>query len=52
MYQLRQYQIDLTSRIAQSWFEHGNRRVLCQLPTGGGKSVLLSSIVQSFNDRG
>jgi superfamily II DNA or RNA helicase len=51
-YQLRPYQTDLISRIAQSWYDNGNRRVLCQLPTGAGKSIVLSSIVQSFNDRG
>jgi superfamily II DNA or RNA helicase len=51
-YQLRQYQTDLISRTAQSWFEHGNRRVMLQLPTGGGKTIVLASIVQNFADRG
>ena len=51
-YQLRQYQQDLISKVAASWFEHGNRRVMAQLPTGGGKSLILSSIVKDFNNRG
>lgn len=51
-YQLRQYQQDLISKVAASWFEHGNRRVMAQLSTGGGKSVILSSIVKDFSNRG
>lgn len=52
MYQLRQYQIDLIDKIYKSWAQ-GNRRVMAQLSTGGGKSVCLSAIVQNFhNDRG
>jgi superfamily II DNA or RNA helicase len=50
-YQLRTYQQDLISRIGQSWFDRGNRRVMAQLPTAGGKSVVLSSIVNDFADR-
>ena len=51
-YQLRPYQQDLISRIGQSWFDHGNRRVMAQLPTGGGKSVVLASIIKDFSNRG
>jgi superfamily II DNA or RNA helicase len=51
-YQLRHYQTDLISRIAQSWFEQGNRRVMAQLPTGGGKTIVISSIVKDFSNRG
>lgn len=51
-YQLRQYQTDLISRTADSWFANGNRRVMLQLATGGGKTIVLSSIVQNFADRG
>jgi superfamily II DNA or RNA helicase len=42
--QLRDYQQDLISRIYQSW-ESGNRKVLAQLPTGGGKTIVLSAII-------
>jgi superfamily II DNA or RNA helicase len=47
-YQLRPYQQDLISKIAASWFEHGNRRVMAQLSCGGGKTVVFSSIVDEF----
>ena len=50
-YQLRPYQLDLISRIGQSWFDHGNRRVMAQLPTGGGKSIVLASIIKDFSNR-
>jgi superfamily II DNA or RNA helicase len=41
---LRPYQQDLISRIYQSW-ESGNRKVMAQLATGGGKTIVLSAIV-------
>lgn len=47
-YQLRQYQTDLISKVAESWYGQGNRRVMAQLSTGGGKSVILASIVDEF----
>lgn len=50
-YQLRPYQQDLIAKIFQSW-DVGNRRVMAQMPTGAGKTVVLSSIVQNFADRG
>jgi superfamily II DNA or RNA helicase len=48
MYQLREYQINIVDKIYESW-AHGNRRVMAQLSTGGGKSVILSAIVQNLN---
>lgn len=43
---LREYQTELISKIYQSW-ERGNRKVLAQLPTGGGKTIIISAIVQT-----
>lgn len=43
-YQLRPYQSDLLDRVAQSW-EVGNRRIMLQLPTGGGKTICFSHLV-------
>lgn len=42
--QLRPYQSDLISRVYQS-YHAGNRNVLAVLPTGGGKSVIVSQII-------
>ena len=41
--QARQYQTDLKNGIYQSW-ARGNRNVLAVLPTGGGKSLVISDI--------
>ena len=46
-YQLRDYQTDLIDRTQQSW-NAGNRRVMLQLPTGGGKTICFSHIIQMF----
>jgi superfamily II DNA or RNA helicase len=43
-YQLRDYQSDLLDRIDKAWFT-GSRSILCQLPTGGGKTILFSTVV-------
>jgi superfamily II DNA or RNA helicase len=43
-YKLRDYQTDILDRINESWFS-GNRSILCQLPTGGGKTIVFSHIV-------
>ncbi len=45
-YQLRDYQTDLLDRIDKSWFS-GNRSILCQLPTGGGKTIVFSTVVHN-----
>ncbi len=46
-YQLRDYQSDLLDRVFQSW-STGDRRVMLQLPTGGGKTICFSHLVQIF----
>jgi superfamily II DNA or RNA helicase len=46
-YQLRPYQTDLLDRVVRSW-ESGNRRVMLQLPTGGGKTICFSHLVAQF----
>ena len=43
-YQLRDYQTNLLDRINTAWFS-GSRSILCQLPTGGGKTIVFSSVV-------
>lgn len=50
-YELRDYQQDLTQKIFAGW-SAGSRRVLAQLPTGGGKTVVISAIAQQFTMRG
>lgn len=49
--QLREYQIKLKREIYQAWQE-GATKVLAQLPTGGGKSCVLSSIVKDAEAKG
>lgn len=41
---LRDYQVELREKIYQKW-QTGNKNVLAVLPTGGGKSVIMSTIV-------
>lgn len=50
-YELRDYQQNLTQKIFARW-SAGSRRVLAQLPTGGGKTVVISAIAQQFTQRG
>jgi superfamily II DNA or RNA helicase len=50
-YQLRPYQSDLLDRLTQFW-DIGNRSILCQLPTGGGKTILFSHLVAQTVERG
>ena len=50
-YKLRPYQSDLLDRIDKSWFS-GNRSILCQLPTGGGKTILFATVVHEANQKG
>ena len=45
-YQLRPYQSDLLARVSESW-NTGNRRVMLQLPTGGGKTICFAHLVQT-----
>ena len=50
-YELRDYQQDLTQKIFAGW-SAGSRRVLAQLPTGGGKTVVIGAIAKQFTQRG
>jgi superfamily II DNA or RNA helicase len=50
-YQLRPYQSDLLDRIDKAWFA-GNRSLLLQLPTGGGKTIVFSSVVNQASKNG
>jgi superfamily II DNA or RNA helicase len=49
--ELRNYQEELIQKIFASWAS-GHRRVLAQLPTGAGKTVLFASISRNFLERG
>ena len=48
---LRPDQVELKSGIYNSW-NSGNRNVLATLPTGGGKSVIVSDIVLDRHQAG
>lgn len=49
-YQLRPYQTDLLDRIDKAWFS-GSRSILAQLPTGGGKTIVFSTVIhQAIKD--
>ena len=45
IYQLRHYQTDLLDRTQQSW-NSGNRSILLQLATGGGKTICFAHLIQ------
>lgn len=51
-YPLREYQSQLLHDVFRLWSEPGVRRVLAQLPTGGGKTVIFASAAGQFTDRG
>ncbi|HIK31254.1 MAG TPA: DEAD/DEAH box helicase [Oscillatoriales cyanobacterium M59_W2019_021] len=51
-YSLRDYQSQLLHDVFRLWSEPGVRRVLAQLPTGGGKTVIFASAAGQFTDRG
>lgn len=50
-YQLRPYQFDLLDRIDKAWFS-GSRSILAQLPTGGGKTIIFSTVVHQAIQNG
>ncbi|MGC9502514.1 DEAD/DEAH box helicase [Baaleninema sp.] len=50
-YSLREYQSILVQQIFQEWTSGRSRRILLQLPTGAGKTVVFSSIAQQFTAR-
>lgn len=44
--QLRDYQIEIAERVESDWC-HGPRSVMCQIPTGTGKSVIMAYLIKS-----
>ena len=50
-YPLRDYQQDLIEQVFHLWSEPGVKRVLAQLPTGGGKTVIFTSVAHQFTRR-
>lgn len=47
---LRPYQEELIQKVRES-FRRGNKKVLMQLPTGGGKTVIAAFIMESSSER-
>ena len=50
-FQLRDYQQELVSKIYFRW-QQGDRRVMAQCPTGGGKTICFTEIARQFIERG
>lgn len=50
-YQLRDYQQELIEKVFSQW-RAGHRRLLMQLPTGAGKTVVFSAVSRQFTQRG
>ena len=48
LFGLRPYQLDAVSQIERYWSE-GKHAILCQLPTGGGKSRIIRQIVDDYS---
>lgn len=48
---LRDYQRQLITGIYERW-QYGDRAVMAQLPTGGGKTICFGAITQEFTSRG
>ena len=48
-YRLRDYQLEIITRVHQAWNQH--RSVMVQMPTGTGKTHVLASIVYAFSGR-
>ena len=48
-YRLRDYQLEIITRVHQAWNQH--RSVMVQMPTGTGKTHVLASIVSAFSGR-
>lgn len=49
--QLREYQTDVIQNMRES-FARGNRRIVLQAPTGAGKTVIASNMIESAADKG
>jgi superfamily II DNA or RNA helicase len=45
--ELRRYQVSSENRVFREWGK-GSKNILMQLPTGGGKTSIFSSIAQKF----
>ena len=43
--QLRKYQSDIIQQLSKTWSD-GHRSVICQMPTGTGKTVVLGEVVK------
>ena len=43
---LRNYQVEMLDRVMEAW-DSGKRRVLVQMPTGTGKTVLMAEVIRS-----
>ncbi|MCG6134008.1 MAG: DEAD/DEAH box helicase family protein [Nostoc sp. LLA-1] len=51
MFSLRDYQQDLVSKTLAAW-SSGIRKVLLQLSTGGGKTIIFAAVASQFTDQG
>ncbi|MGB5960361.1 MAG: DEAD/DEAH box helicase [Coleofasciculaceae cyanobacterium] len=51
MCKLRDYQQYLVSQVFASW-KSGNRKVMLQLPTGAGKTIIFAAIINEFFKQG
>ncbi|GAX38602.1 DEAD/DEAH box helicase family protein [Nodularia sp. NIES-3585] len=51
MFSLRDYQQDLVSKTFAAW-SSGIRKVLLQLSTGGGKTIIFAFVASQFTDQG
>ena len=49
--ELRKYQQDLIDKIHARW-QQGDRKVMAQCPTGGGKTIIFTKITSQFIDQG
>ena len=47
--QLRDYQLEMVSRLERAWTRH--RSVLVQMPTGTGKTVLMAEVIRGIGSR-
>ncbi len=51
-YSLRPYQQQIIDQVWQLWSSRSAQKILLQLPTGAGKTVVFASIAHRFIDRG
>ena len=49
-YELREYQRDLIDKVEKSWLQ-GKKRIMLQLATGGGKTIVFSDIIKNYLSR-